>query len=264
MRRGHVMISRGDALPRAGLRRAGSVAVDPIGVALSITAGERSHPRTGTPPLIRPHGGRRTSRRRRTDRRIPACVRWLLRGDHCTGGSLAAPRVCLRPTRGNRRWTPMGSTYLYASFPQVRLWLTCGYRKFAPYGGAGLAVCLTSRRTFCRMGSAVTLSAARLFNTENRLFSRARSLARKYAKIGNSSFSGTFLRCSAARAPQTRNFATMCHKSALIFLLKQALDGKFHPLDRRIDGMEMDFHGMDRWCRRRDTQKSPLEARKNL
>ena len=49
-------------------------------------------------------------------------------------------------------WTPMGSTYPDASFPQVRLWLTRGYRKFAPYGGAGLAVCLTSRRIFCRMG----------------------------------------------------------------------------------------------------------------
>ena len=26
------------------------------------------------------------------------------------------------------------------------------FRRFAPYGGAGLAVCLTSRRIFCRMG----------------------------------------------------------------------------------------------------------------
>ena len=142
--RERVMISCGGGFPRAGRRCVGSEAVDPIGVALSITAGERSHLRTGTPPLIRPHGGR-TSCRGRADR-------GLLRGDHWTGGSLAAPRVCLRPTRGNRRWTPMGSTYPDASFPQVRLWLTRGYRKFAPYGGAGLAVCLTSRRTFCRMG----------------------------------------------------------------------------------------------------------------
>ena len=50
------MISRGDALPRAGLRRAGSEAVDPIGVALSITAGERSHPRTGTTHYSDPMG----------------------------------------------------------------------------------------------------------------------------------------------------------------------------------------------------------------
>ncbi len=42
------MISRGGALPRVGRRYADSEAVDPIGVALSITAGERSHPRTGT------------------------------------------------------------------------------------------------------------------------------------------------------------------------------------------------------------------------
>ena len=83
---------------------AGSEAVDPMGVALSITAGERSHPRTGIHTPLRPHRGR-TSRRRRADR-------GLLRADLWTLGSLAAPRVCLRPTRGNRSWTPMGSSYL--------------------------------------------------------------------------------------------------------------------------------------------------------
>ena len=46
----------------------------------------------------------------------------------------------------------MGSAYLLGSFPQVRLWLTRGYRKFAPYGGAGLAVYLMPRRTFYRTG----------------------------------------------------------------------------------------------------------------
>ena len=131
--------------------RADREAADPIGVAPSITAGERSHPRTGTPPLIRPHGGR-TSCRRRANGGMPVGGRRLVRDDHWTYGSLAAPRVCLRPTRGNGKLDPHGSAYLYASFPQVRLWLTRGYRKFAPYGGACLAVCLTSRRTFCRMG----------------------------------------------------------------------------------------------------------------
>ena len=176
------MISRGGALPRVGRRYADSEAVDPIGVALSITAGERSHPRTGTPPLIRPHRGR-TSCRGRADRGMPAGRRRLLRNNSGTFGSLAAPRVCLRPTRGNRSWTPMGSAYPYASFPHVRLWLTRGYRKFAPYGGAGLAVYLRPRRTYYRMGNPFTLSAPRLFNTQNRLFSSARSVARKYAKI---------------------------------------------------------------------------------
>ena len=98
--RERVMISCGGGFPRAGRRCVGSEAVDPIGVALSITAGERSHLRTGTPPLIRPHGGR-TSCRGRADR-------GLLRGDHWTGGSLAAPRVCLRPTRGNGKLDPHG------------------------------------------------------------------------------------------------------------------------------------------------------------
>ena len=112
--------------------RAGSEAVDPIGVALSITAGKpKAHPRTGTHPLLRPHGGR-TSCRRRAD-----CV--TLRGDHRTVGSLAAPRVCLRPTRGSGKLDPHGVLFIERDFPQVRLRLTRGYRKFAPYGGTGLA-----------------------------------------------------------------------------------------------------------------------------
>ena len=160
-------------------------------------------------------------------------------------------------------WTPMGSAYLYASFPQVRLWLTRGYRKFAPYGGAGLAVYLRPRRTYYRMGSPITLSAPRLFNTQNRLFSRARSLARIYAKIRNISFSDTSLRRPAAGTPGNTNFATMCHKSPLIFLRKLALDVKFHPLDRRIHGMEMDFHGMDRAKGHTDAQKSRMETRES-
>ena len=114
------------------------------------------------------------------------------------------------------------------------------------------------------MGAQASRCVLRRGGPSARLFSRARSFARKYAKIGNTSFSSTSLRRPAVRAPQMQKNDAICHKSALIFLLKETLDGKFHPLDRRIDGMEMDFHGMDRWCRRRDTQKSPLEARKNL
>ena len=111
-------------------------------------------------------------------------------------------------------------------------------------------------------GSPITLSAPRVFNTENRLFSRARSFARKYAKIGNTSFSDISLRRPAAGVPLTQKNDAICHKSAPIFRCKQALDGKFHPLDRRIHGMEMDFHGMDQLCRRMDAQKSRTDARK--
>ena len=54
--RERVMISFGGGFPRAGRRCVGSEAVDPIGVALSITAGERSHPRTGPPHHSDPMG----------------------------------------------------------------------------------------------------------------------------------------------------------------------------------------------------------------
>ena len=176
------MISRGGALPRVGRRYADSEAVDPIGVALSITAGERSHPRTGTPPLIRPHRGR-TSCRGRADRGMPAGRRRLLRNNSRTFARLPTPPARRRPPPRHPSWPPIAAHYPYASFPQVRLWLTRGYRKFAPYGGAGLAVYLRPRRTYYRMGNPFTLSAPRLFNTQNRLFSSARSVARKYAKI---------------------------------------------------------------------------------
>ena len=136
--------------------------------------------------------------------------------------------------------------------------------KSSPPMGAQASRCdYGRRRTLCRMGSPITLSAPRLFNTENRLFSRARSLARIYAKIRNISFSDTSLRRPAAGTPGNTNFATMCHKSPLIFLRKLALDVKFHPLDRRIDGMEMDFHGMDRAKGRTDAQKSRMETRES-
>ena len=83
--RKRVMISHGGALPRVGRRYADSEAVDPIGVALSITAGKRSAPADRNHTPLRPHRGR-TSRRRRADR-------GLLRADLWS-------------------WTPMGSSYL--------------------------------------------------------------------------------------------------------------------------------------------------------
>ena len=146
-----VMISRGGGFPRTGRRCAGSEAVDPIGVALSITAGERSHPRTGTTHHSDPMGvelhadvvriaGRRQAGVGFSAVTIVRSAASLLRGCAC-----GLPAVV-------GSWTPMGSAYLLGSFPQVRLWLTRGYRKFAPYGGAGLAVYLMPRRTFYRTG----------------------------------------------------------------------------------------------------------------
>ena len=142
--RERVMISCGGGFQRAGRRCVGSKAVDTIGVALSITAGERSHLRTGPTHHSDPMGVELHADVVRTAGcsvvTIGRSAASLLHGCAC-----GLPAVM-------GSWPPMGSTYLYASFPQVRPWLTRGYRKFAPYGGACLAVCLTSRRTFCRMG----------------------------------------------------------------------------------------------------------------
>ena len=131
--RERVMISCGGGFQRAGRRCVGSKAVDPIGVALSITAGERSHLRTGPTHHSDPMGVELHADVMRTAGfsvvTIGRTAASLLRGCAC-----GLPAVM-------GSWTPMGSTYPDASFPQVRLWLTRGYRKFAPYGGI-----------FCRMG----------------------------------------------------------------------------------------------------------------
>ena len=113
---------------------AGRAAADPIGVALLITAGKRSAPADRNPTLFRPHGGR-TSLRRRAWGGVPRVA-------PLTVGSLAAPRVCLRPTRGNAKLDPYGVPLWGGSFPRVRLWLTRGYQWFDPYGVAALAVWL--------------------------------------------------------------------------------------------------------------------------
>ena len=98
------------------------------------------------------------------------------------------------------------------------------------------------------------------FNTENRIFSRACSFARKYAKIRKSWFSGTSLRSTAAWTPKSSIFDAIWHKSGLFFHRKVAFERYFHPLDRPIDGMETEIDGMDRPFRRMDGRKIRWKA----
>ena len=109
-------------------------AVDPIGVALSITAGKRSAPADRNPAQLRPHRGR-TSCRGRAGAGMRCLGPWRMTASRC-------PRVCLRRTRGKGKLDPYGVPLLGGSCPRVRLWLTRGYRKFDPYGVAGLVVWL--------------------------------------------------------------------------------------------------------------------------
>ena len=109
-------------------------AVDPIGVALSITAGKRSAPADRNPAQLRPHRGR-TSCRGRAGAGMRCLGPWRMTASRC-------PRVCLRLTRGKGKLDPYGVPLLGGSFPRVRLWLTRGYQRFDPYGVAGLAVWL--------------------------------------------------------------------------------------------------------------------------
>ena len=76
------------------------VAADPIGVALSITAGKRSAPADRNPTLLRPHGGR-TSSQRRAGAEMRGMRPWRVTAPRC-------PRVCLRLTRGNGKLDPHG------------------------------------------------------------------------------------------------------------------------------------------------------------
>ena len=229
------MISCGGGFPRAGRWCTGCEAADPIGVAPSITAGERSHPRTGTTHHSDPMGvelhtdvvqtaGCRPTGVGFSAASIRRAAASLTAGCRPTGVGFSAAsirRAAASLLRGCAcglpavvgSWTPMGSFFFCCSCPRVRLWLTRGYRKFAPYGGACLTVPpLTARMAPRRggmprrgfapsgetpgwrpsydelshaAGSPITLSAARVFNTENRLFSRGCSFARKYAKIRN-------------------------------------------------------------------------------
>ena len=98
-------------------------------------------------------------------------------------------------------------------------------------------------RPCCRM--LYYLSAPWLFNTQNRLFSRDCSVARKYAKIRNTSFSDTSLRSSATEVPKTRKNDAIWHKSTPKIHSKVALDRKFHGMDRPIHGMKTEIDGMD-------------------
>ena len=109
-------------------------AADPIGVALSITAGKRSAPADRNSTQLRPHRGR-TSCRSRAGAGMCGSGFWWATAPRC-------PRVCLRRTRGNAKLDPYGVPLLGGFFPRVRLWLTRGYRWFDPYGVACLAVWL--------------------------------------------------------------------------------------------------------------------------
>ena len=115
-------------------RGTGRVAVDPIGVALLITAGKRSAPADRLTTPFRPHGGR-TSFRRRAGAWKRGTGPWRVTASRC-------PRVCLRHTRGNAKLDPYGVPLQGGSCPRVRLWLTRGYQKFDPYGVDSLAVWL--------------------------------------------------------------------------------------------------------------------------
>ena len=46
--------------------------------------------------------------------------------------------------------------------------------------------------------------------------------------------------------PKNTNFDAIWRITGVFFRRNVALDGYFHPLDRPIDGMEMEIHGMDR------------------
>ena len=146
--RERVMISCGGGFPRAGRRCVGSKAVDPIGVALSITAGERSHLRTGPTHHSDPMGVELHADVMRTAGfsvvTIGRTAASLLRGCAC-----GLPAVM-------GSWTPMGSTYPDASFPQVRLWLTSAAWEFACVDTrypASLTSRMAPRRRECRGGA---------------------------------------------------------------------------------------------------------------
>ena len=137
--RERVMISCGGGFPRAGRWCTGSEAADPIGVAPSITAGERSHPRTGTTHHSDPMGVELHTDVVRTAGCRPTGVGFSAASIRRAAASLLRGCACGLPAVVGS-WTPMGSFFFCCSCPRVRLWLTRGYRKFAPYGGACLTV----------------------------------------------------------------------------------------------------------------------------
>ena len=91
----------------------------------------------------------------------------------------------------------------------------------------------------------ITLSAARVFNTENRLFSHGCSFARKYAKIRTYWFSVTSLRHPAAGMPEKRKFRRYMSQIDPNFPPKTGLGSKI-PWDGSAnpwDGMENRWDG---------------------
>ena len=150
------------------------------------------------------------------------------------GWSKAEPEV-----GGWRRCRPRRGRYARCRFGYRRLFEAIFVGWVHTAGSASLHPRLLIARPLrgrpcCRM--LYYLSAPRLFNTQNRLFSHDCSVARKYAKIRNTSFSDTSLRSCATGAPKTRKNDTIWHKSTPKIHSKVALDRKFHGMDRKSMG----------------------------
>ena len=198
MRRERVMNSCGGFPMRAGRRRVGSEAVDPIGVALSITAGERSHPRTETPHHSDPMGVELHADVVLTAGCRPVCVGFsaasirraaasLLRGCACClpavidVGPLWGPHIYMLPFR---RFA-FGSPAVIESSPPMGAQASRSLRTLAVRAVRDAMNRVSTWRISHAGEAPVDCLAQLLFNTENRIFSRDCSVARKYAKIRN-------------------------------------------------------------------------------
>ena len=163
-----------------------------------------------------------------------------------SGGAQRNPRWgdgwCCRPRRGR---------YARCRFWYRRLFEATYVSVAGTAGSASLHPRLLIARPLrgrpcCRM--LYYLSAARVFNTQNRLFSHDCSVARKYAKIRNSSFSDTSLRCSATEVPKTRKNDAIWHKSTPKNPLESGLGSKI-PWDGSADPWDGNGNRWDGWPR---------------
>ena len=127
--------------PRVCLRRTrGNGKLDPYGVPLLVGSFRRFA--FGSPAVIKgstPMGSPAS--------RCGFGVRWVVLAAGCDVFS--------------RLLDPYGVPLQGGSCPRVRLWLTRGYRRFDPYGVAGLAVWLGLWGTFFRTGNLVRYMAKR-------------------------------------------------------------------------------------------------------
>ena len=154
----------------------------------------------------------------------------------------------------------MGSHYRVGSVRRFAFGSPAVIESSPPMGASASRYAFGKRRIFSPCAAIDDCPPQLLFNTENRLFSRDCSVARKYAKIRNISFSKTSLLRAAAWTPKNANFATIWHVSGLFFHRKQALDREIHPLETEIHGMLRPKHPMDRLVRRTDAQKKRWKA----